>query len=66
MKELSEVYSLNESMVQRRKREYLSKSGDFGRKRELSQEEQELKVLKKELREFIMELHSKSLYLYSF
>lgn len=55
LKELSDEYSLNDSMLRRWKREYLSKSGDFGMKRELSQEEQELKVLKKELREVTME-----------
>lgn len=55
LKELSDEYSLNESMIRRWKREYLSKSGDFDRKRELSPEEQELKVLKKELREVTME-----------
>ncbi len=43
-------YELNISMISRWKREYKSKLGDFSKKRVLSAEEQELKALKKELR----------------
>lgn len=43
-------YGLNISMISRWKREYKSKLGDFSKKRVLSAEEQELKALKKELR----------------
>jgi len=55
LKEVSEEYNLNDSMLRRWKREYLSKSGDFTKKRELTPEEQELKALKKELREITLE-----------
>jgi transposase len=55
LKEISEEYGLNESMVRRWKREYLAKSGDFSKKREVTPEEQELKALRKELREITLE-----------
>ena len=55
LKEISEEYGLNESMVRRWKREFLAKSGDFSKKREVTPEEQELKVLRKELREITLE-----------
>lgn len=55
IKEVSDEYGLNDSMLRRWKREYKAKSGDFTKKREVSQEEQELKALKKELREITME-----------
>lgn len=55
LKEVSEEYNLNDSMLRRWKREYLAKSGDFTKKRELTVEEQELKALKKELREITLE-----------
>ncbi len=54
-KEISEEYDLNNSMIRRWRREYEVKSGDFSKKRELSKEEQELKALKKELRDVKME-----------
>ena len=54
-KEISDEYGLNDGMVRRWKREYEVKSGDFSKKRELSHQEQELKVLKKELRNVKME-----------
>ena len=44
-------YGLNVSMISRWKREYKTKLGDFSKKRVLSIEEQELKALKKELRD---------------
>lgn len=55
LKEVSEEYNLNDSMLRRWKREYLAKSGDFTKKRELTVDQQELKALKKELREITIE-----------
>ena len=55
VKELSEEYGLNDSMIRRRRREYDAKSGDFNKKQELSQEELELRALRKELREVSLE-----------
>ena len=55
VKELSIEYGLNDGMIRRWRREYESKSGDFSKKREISIEEQELKTLKKELRDVKME-----------
>jgi transposase len=54
-KELSDEYNINGSTIRRWRREYEAKSGDFSKKREVSAEELELKVLKKELREVRME-----------
>jgi len=42
-------------MLRRWKREHLAKSGDFSKKREVTPEEQELKALRKELREITLE-----------
>jgi len=55
VKEVSEEYELHDSMVRRWRREYESKQGDFSKKRAISSEELELKVLKKELREVRLE-----------
>ena len=55
IKEISEEYEINDSMIRRWRREFASKSGDFSKRRELSSEELELKNLKKELREVRME-----------
>jgi len=49
--QVSKDYGLNVSMIGRWKREHVAKSGDFSKKREVSKEEQELKALKKELRD---------------
>ena len=54
-KEISDEYNINDGIIRRWKREYKAKSGDFSKKRELSVEEQELKALKKELREVRLE-----------
>jgi len=54
-KQVSNEYGLNANMISRWKREFKSKFGDFSKKRLLSAEEQELKTLKKELREVTME-----------
>jgi transposase len=53
--ELSKEYNLNNSTIRRWRREFDLKSGDFSKKRELTKEEIELKVLKKELREVTLE-----------
>lgn len=55
VKEISEEYGLNDSMIRRWRREYEAKSGDFTKKKELSPEEIELKALRKELRDVTME-----------
>lgn len=55
VQEVSDEYGLNGNMLRRWKREYEAKSGDFSKKREVSQEEQELKTLRKELREVTLE-----------
>ncbi|QVY66861.1 IS3 family transposase [Polaribacter sp. Q13] len=54
-KQVSEDYGLSLSMVGRWKREYKLQSGDFSKKKELSIEAQELKALKKELKNVTME-----------
>ncbi len=54
-KEISDEYAINDGIIRRWKREYESKSGDFSKKREVSIQEQELKFLKKELREVKLE-----------
>ena len=54
-KQLGEEYGLNPGMISRWKREFSAKSGDFSKKRELSAEAQELKALKKELRDVTIE-----------
>lgn len=55
IKELSEEYDLSDGMVRRWRREFKAKSGDFSKKREVSVEEQELKDLRKELKNVKME-----------
>lgn len=55
VQEVSDEYGLNGTMLRRWKREYEAKSGDFSKKREVSPEEQELKTLRKELREVTLE-----------
>jgi len=54
-KELGEEYGLNPGMIGRWRREFASRSGDFSKKKELSIEAQELKSLKKELRNVTIE-----------
>jgi protein-tyrosine phosphatase len=54
-KQISEDYDLNAAMIRRWKREYATKFGDFSKKKELSLEEQELKALRKELKNVKME-----------
>jgi transposase len=49
--QVSNDYGLNVNTINRWKREYKSRFGDFSKKRILSAEEQELKALKKELRD---------------
>ena len=54
-KQIGEDYGIDPGMVRRWKREYLAKSGNFSKKKELSAEAEELKALKKELRSVKME-----------
>jgi transposase len=54
-KQVSEDYSLSLNVIGRWRREYKLKSGDFTKKKELSVEAQQLKALKKELRNVTME-----------
>jgi transposase len=54
-KQLSEDYGIQPSVISRWKKDYEAKSGDFSKKRELTKEEQELKALRKELRDVKME-----------
>ena len=53
--QVGDEYGLNANMIVRWKREYTSKSGDFTKKREISLESQELKLLRKELSNVKME-----------
>ena len=55
VKEVSEEYNLNDSMLRRWRREYEIKSGDFSKKREVSAEELEIKRVKKELQDTKLE-----------
>jgi len=55
VKEVSDEYELNDSMLRRWRREHTAKSGNFSKKRELTSTEQELKELKKEFREMKLE-----------
>lgn len=55
LKEISEEYGLNDSMLRRWRREFDSKSGDFSKKIELSAVEVELKKLKKERQDVKLE-----------
>lgn len=54
-RELSEEYGLNERMIRRWRSQYEARLGDFSKKRELSQEELDLRSLRKELREVTLE-----------
>ncbi|KAA1239149.1 transposase [Aquimarina sp. RZ0] len=54
-KEVSEAYNLDSGTVNRWRREYEAKSGDFSKKRELSPEELELRQLRKELKDVQIE-----------
>ncbi len=49
--QVSKDYGLNVSMISRWRREYKAKSGDFSKKKEVSLVDQELKALRKELRD---------------
>ena len=54
-RQISDQYGIEINMINRWRREYQSKMGDFSKRRELSLEEQELKALRKELRDVKME-----------
>ena len=55
IKDISIEYDLNDGMVRRWRREFEVKKGDFSKKRELSTQELEIKLLKKEVAEIKME-----------
>jgi len=55
VREISEEYRLHVSVINRWRRDYEAKSGDFTKKKELSQEEKEMRALRKELREITIE-----------
>jgi transposase len=55
VRQVGDEYALNDGMIRRWKREFVAKSGDFSKKREVSIQEQELKAIKKKLREVTME-----------
>jgi len=55
VKQISDEYELNDGMVRRWRREFRANSGDFSKKKELSVQDQELKALRKELRNVKME-----------
>ncbi len=48
IKEISDEYQLNDSMLRRWRREFETRAGDFAKKRELSPLEIEVKALRKE------------------
>ncbi|MGK0376560.1 MAG: transposase [Patiriisocius sp.] len=54
-KELGEEYGLNLGMINRWKWKFAARSGDFSKKKVLSVESQELKALRKELRNVTIE-----------
>jgi len=54
-REVSSDYSLNEGMIRRWRREFNQRGGDFTKVAPISPREEELKALKKELRDVKME-----------
>jgi transposase len=54
-RQISDECGIEINMINRWRREYESKMGDFSKRRELSIEERELKALKKELRDVKIE-----------
>ncbi len=55
IKEISDEYQLNDSMLRRWRREFETRAGDFAKKRELSPLELEVKALRKENKEIALE-----------
>ncbi len=55
VKSLSKEYGLNDNMIRRWRKEYESRQGDFNKKKELTPEQQELRALKKQLRDVTLE-----------
>lgn len=55
LKELSSEYGLGSSMMGRWRREYNQKSGDMSKKKELGPQEQEVRSLRRELKEVRLE-----------
>lgn len=54
-REVNEEYGVESSTIRGWRREFKERTGDFTKKRELSIEEQELKQLRKELKEITIE-----------
>lgn len=54
-RDISEEYGVDANLVRRWRRDFNDNSGDFSKKREVSLEEQELKRLRKELKDVTME-----------
>jgi transposase len=54
-KELSEEYGVAQNLISRWCREYSARSGDMSKRRALSAEEQENRLLRRELREVQLE-----------
>jgi transposase len=54
-KEVNEEYGVESSTIRRWRREFKDNLGDFGKRRELTSEEIELKRLRKELSDVTME-----------
>ena len=54
-KNIGEEYNLNPSMISRWCREYKAKSGDLLKAKELSPQEKELRLLRKELKDVKLE-----------
>ena len=55
IKDISIEYNLNDGMVRRWRREFEAKKGDLSKMRELSNQELEIKLLKKEVADIKME-----------
>lgn len=55
IKTIRDEYDLNPSMISRWYREYKDKSGDLSKKKTLTLEEQELRCLRKELKDVKLE-----------
>ena len=55
IKDISIEYDLNDGMIRRWRRECEAKKGDLSQKRELSTQELEIKLLKKEVADIKME-----------
>jgi transposase len=55
VKEVSQEYQLNDSMIRRWRREYKERNGDMSQRVPLTEMEKEIRALKKELRDVKIE-----------